>query len=296
VRNCLSCVLGIPLLLWCSSVQAVPIFHDSFTRTGELVGTAPDTGGGAYVYGSGSLPGITQVKEGTGGNAHLVITSNHSGSFNFFEIQSTPIGLNYAYSPTLYMTATFSSSDLSSQYTSHLGVEVGVNVRKNGTGEDLVREQQIGLGQSGWYGDLAADPHTVAWGNGMSSSKFALSGYTLGDTVTLAMKIEEQFISSYTFKAYAAVVPLSGDEPAWTQIAGEAGKEYAYSVDYIGLTVGGTDGGVSNPQTHSGYIDEIRIGKTWSDVAPIPEPTIVWLLGPALLGLLDRRRKTFGKP
>lgn len=289
MKKSLVCVFGMFMLLWCSSANADMIFYDSFTRSGELVGTSPDTGGGAYVY----VPsGYIDTKVGTGSRAYLAVQSQHSGSFINFSIRTTPTGLNYDYSSTFYLTATFNSSDLSQQYGGHLGVEVGVNVWKNGTKEDRILEQQIGLGQSNWYGDGGAAPHTVAWGSGSQFGRFSLGDYTLGSTVTLAMKIEEILSSGhYNFKAYAAVVPSSGLEPTWTEIAGESGKDYTYSVDYIGLTVAGINHG--DLITHSGYIDEIRIGKTWNDVTPVPLPAAFWLLGSGLagLGILRKRMK-----
>jgi hypothetical protein len=284
------------LLLWSLPAGASTVFYDSFTRTGELVGTSPDTGGGAYVY-VPTLPGFRNVKEGTGGSAHLEMESNASGQFHNFSIRSAPTGLNYAYSPTFYMTATFNSSDLSERWGGHLGVEVGINVWDN-DGTSRVRQQQIGLGQSGWYGDLAAAPHTVAWGSGTQFGRYSLGDYTLGDTVTLAMKFEEKPMNlqtlQYMYKVYAGVVSPSGAEPTWVEIAGESGRLFTYSVDYIGLIVGGIDGGVNNPQIHSGYIDEIRIGNTWADVNAVPLPGAFWLLASgvgALAGWRVRSRK-----
>jgi hypothetical protein len=291
------CMFAMFMLLWSLPAGAAPVFYDSFTRSGELVGTSPDTGGGAYFYvPSGFL--YTQEKEGDGGRAYLEITSQHSGAFVNFSIRTNPTGLNYAYSPTFYMTATFNSSDLSHDYGGHLGVEVGINVRAN-DGDPLVREQQIGLGQSGWYGDLGDDPHTVAWGSGTQFGRRSLGDYTLGNTVTLAMKFEEEQMNTqavqYYYAVYAAVVPSSGVEPTWTKIAEEGNRLYTYSVDYIGLTVGGRNGGINDPQTHSGYIDEIRIGKTWDDVMPIstsvPEPATMLLLSLGLIGLAGVRSR-----
>jgi hypothetical protein len=258
MKRSLVCLLGVSMLLWCSTAMAAPVFYDSFTRSGELVGTSPDTGGGAYVYVPTLVPsGSTTEKVGTGSNAYLSIASNNAGgNWNNFSIQTTTTGINYAYSPTFYMTATFNSSDLSSLYGGHLGVEVGINV-KNDSGATLVREQQIGLGQSGWYGDLAANPHTVAWGSGTQFGRHSLGDYALGNTVTLALKFEEKPMNlptlQYMYEVFAGVVSSSGAEPTWTKIAGESNRIYTYSVDYIGLIVGGIDGGPSVPAvTHSG--------------------------------------------
>jgi hypothetical protein len=285
------------ILIWIVQAGAATVFYDSFTRSGELVGTTPDWGGGAYVY-VPTLPGNDQVKEGTGNSAHLEITADAaSGSFNNFSIRTALTGLNYAYSPFFYMTATFNSSAMPAGYTGHLGVEVGVNVW-NSVGNSLVRQQQIGLGRSGWYGDLGADTHTVAWGSGTSFGRHSLGGYNLGDTVTLALKFVETPMNlsgptQYFWEAFAGEVPLSGAEPTWIKIAGEANKHYTYEVDYIGLIIGNTDGGPSRPVTTSGYIDEIRIGKTWADVQAVPIPGAVWLLGSGLIGLagLPRRKQ-----
>ncbi len=275
------------MLLWSLPAGAETVFYDSFTRSGELVGTTPDIGGGAYVY-VPTIPGTEQVKEGDGGRAHLAITSEHSGTFNNFSIQTPVTGLNYSYSPVFYLTATFNTSDLTEQYGGHLGVEVGINVWGSG-GTALVREQQIGLGQAGWYGDLGVAPHTVAWGSGTQFGRHSLGDYTLGDTVTLALKFEEKLMNlptvQYSYEVFAGEVPLSGDEPTWTRIAVEANRLQGYSVDYIGLIVGGRDGGISDPQTHSGYIDEIRIGKTWADVQAVPVPGALWLLASVFPGL-----------
>jgi len=38
-------------------------------------------------------------------------------------------------------------------------------------------------------------------------------------------------------------------------------------------------------------IDDVRIGTTWADVSPIPEPSSVALLGLGALGLLAKRRR-----
>jgi hypothetical protein len=302
MKKCLVCLLGIAMFLWCSSAMAAPIFYDSFTRTGELVGTSPDTGtgGATYVYFPTLVPtDSTTEKVGTGSNAYLRITSdNAGGNWNNFSIRTVPTGINYAYSPTFYMTATFKSSDLSSQYGGHLGVEVGIDV-KNSSGASLVRQQQIGLGQSGWYGDLAADPHTVAWGSGTSFGRHSLGDYALGSTVTLALKFEEKLMNlptpQYMYEVFAGVVQSPGVEPTWTKIAGESNKSYTYSVDYIGLIVGGIDGGPGVPAvTHSGYIDEIRIGKTWNDVTPVPVPAAFWLLGAGIACLAGVRRRFRG--
>jgi hypothetical protein len=283
-------MFAVIMLLWSLPAAATLVFFDSFTRSGELVGTSPDIGGGAYVYAPTGF-GSTDTKVGTGSSAYLAVQSQHSGAFVNFSIRTTPTGLNYAYSPTFYMAATFNSSDLSRLYGGHLGVEVGIDVYRMGGGS-LVRQQQIGLGQNDWYGDSGDNPHTVAWGSGAQFGRHSLGGYTLGDTVTLALKFEEKLVAGqYSYEVFAGAVPLSGAEPAWTSIAVEGGKPEGYSVTYIGLNVGGINHG--HPITHSGYIDDIRIGKTWADVAAIPEPETyaLMLVGLGLTFLRWRRSK-----
>lgn len=238
-----------------------------------------------------TLPGNTQIKEGTGDSAHLEITANDaSGSFNNFSIRTALTGLNYAYSPSFYITTTFNSAVMPAGYTGHLGIEVGINVWDS-TGNSLVRQQQIGLGRSGWYGDRGADTHTIAWGSGTAFGRYSLGDYTLGETVTMAMKFVEKPMNlpgptQYFWEVFAGEIPLSGDEPTWVKIAGEANKLYTYEVDYIGLIIGNTDGGPSKPVTTSGYIDEIRIGKTWADVQAVPIPGAIWFMGSGLIGLI----------
>jgi len=40
------------------------------------------------------------------------------------------------------------------------------------------------------------------------------------------------------------------------------------------------------------YMDEIRVGDTWADVTPVPEPTMIGLAGIGAMGFLSRRRRT----
>ncbi len=267
-------------------------FYDSFTRSGNLEGSVPDLGGGAYFKVPSGF-GSTETAVATGGNAYMEVTSDHSGAFVNFSVRTPVTGLNYVYSPSFYMTATFNASDLSKLYGGHLGVEVGIDVSKSGGGS-LVREQQIGLGQSGWYGDLAAEPHTVAWGSGTAFGRHSLGGYTLGNTVTLALKFEEKAMNlptlQYSYEVFAGVVSSSA-EPTWTKIAVEANRPEGYTVEYIGLNVGGIDHG--DPIVHSGHIDEIRIGKTWNDVSPVPEPEsyAMLLAGLGAIGFAARRQR-----
>jgi hypothetical protein len=282
------CLSAIVMLLCSMPAGAETLFYDSFTRGGNIEGSTPDTGGGAYYYvPSGFSSNDTAVA--TGGNAYLAVESKHSGAFVNFSMRTPVTGINYATAPVFYMTATFNSSDLSKLYGGHLGVEVGIDVTKTGDGS-LVREQQIGLGQSGWYGDLAEDPHTVAWGSSTQFGRYTLGDYTLGNTTMLALKFEEKLMNSstvqYYYEIFAGVVSSSGDEPVWTKIAAEANRPGGYSLDYIGLNVGGINHG--DWLTHSGYIDEIRVGTTWDDVN-IPEPATILLFGAGIAGLARTR-------
>jgi hypothetical protein len=282
------CLSAILVLLGSIPAGAETLFYDSFTRSGELVGTTPDMGGGAYYFDT-VWTDATSVKQGTGGSAYLAVTSKHSGAFVNFSVRTPVTGINYTTAPIFYMTATFNSTDMFESYTGHLGVELGIDVTK-ADGNPLVREQQIGLGRAGWYGDLAADTHTVAWGSSTQFGRFNLGDYTLGNTAMLALKFEEKLMNTstvqYYYEIFAGVVSSSGDEPVWTKIAIEANRPGGYSLDYIGLNVGGTNHG--DPFTHSGYIDEIRVGTTWDDVN-VPEPATLLLLGAGMAGLARTR-------
>jgi hypothetical protein len=282
------CISAMAMLLCCMPAVAETLFYDSFTRSGNLEGTSPDMGGGAYVYVPSGF-GSNDTAVATGGNAYMAVESKHSGAFVNFSVRTPVTGINYATAPVFYMTATFNSSDLSKLYGGHLGVEVGIDVTKTG-GDSMVREQQIGLGQSGWYGDLAEDPHTVSWGSGTQFGRFSLGDYTLGNTTMLALKFEEKLMNTstvqYYYEIFAGVVSPSGDEPVWTKIAAEANRPAGYSLDYIGLNVGGINHG--DWLTHSGYIDEIRVGTTWDDVN-IPEPATILLVGAGIVGLARTR-------
>jgi hypothetical protein len=60
------------------------------------------------------------------------------------------------------------------------------------------------------------------------------------------------------------------------------------------FTVNGIEAGAYNApnnQPNHWYLDDIRVGTTWADVTPVPEPAALSLFGIAALGLLRRRKR-----
>jgi len=87
-----------------------------------------------------------------------------------------------------------------------------------------------------------------------------------------------------------AGLPLGGANPAFsTALTNTLGVAYEFQFDRIRVFAGG-NANASQPYVEW-IVDEYRLGESWADVTPIPEPTVAVLGGLAALALVLYRRK-----
>jgi hypothetical protein len=272
-----------------SPAHASLLFYDSFTGSGSITGHTPDLGGSAYEF--TPPPGApdtyysqTPHKELIdGGMAYLEMSHGNNVSANMLLRETTQVsGINYTTAPDFYITFKVEASDFAANTNSHIDLITGID---HGA---VTREHQVGIVRRGNWFNGEINPY--GWGSDATSGNIDLGEYD-GGMITMAVKYHMEPFSGtqYCDYVYAAVVSESGVEPKWIPIAYEANLTAPYELDFLRLELGIS----GHNYTDSGYIDEIKIGTTWADVAPapVPIPAAIWLLGSGVAAIIGIRRK-----
>ncbi|MCP5535016.1 MAG: PEP-CTERM sorting domain-containing protein [Akkermansiaceae bacterium] len=259
---------GVTALACCamaaSHTDAALSAYDGFTTTGDLTG---QTGGSGFTGAWGSSDQSLTVVSGTLSYSTLVTTggkveANSTDELEFRGLPSTSTG-------TVWMSALMQvngTSNITSNMAS-IGLFTGTTSQRTWL---AVRQ-----GQVQFYTRNAAD---TAWDINNSTS------YTNGDTVFLVSRIQygagtggSDLVDYWVNPALGASL-TSGDITV---------DNSGVAFDSIRISGSGGTGGTNTPN----YIDEIRFGNSYAEVAPVPEPSSAALLGLAGLALILRRRK-----
>jgi len=268
-RSCLA--LGLTLVLT-PAVQAALIFEDGFNySTGNLAGNGLWTGASANIQvGSLSLtvPGLADTAS-PGGD--VTVTSGVSAGTtkaNFTTTAVTGGSLYYAFLavcttlPTAnnYLTSLNATGGGPSGSADPLSVYVGAPTGDSTHFKIGVRHTSTGSGAT----------YTTA-----------NSTFTVGST--------HLFVVEYTFGGVGGTVSLFVDPtPGGSQptpdvtVAGVSGSDTA-NLQVVGFKA------QSAASAGNWTFDTVRIGDTWADVTPVPEPSSLALMGLAVGMLLLRR-------
>ena len=188
---------------------------------------------------------------------------------------------------TVYMSALFKAgADDLLINTSKLYVELSVQKGSGGS-----RYQQMGIYRND---DDELAIYTNSTGD-FTGNLNNLGLYTADETIQLVMKINvfKLDADSDRILTYFALNPSVGVEPTWTVVGGGSQSDNNAGFLFYEFSVAAAkpsnDGAVAQ-----GWIDEIRIGRTYDDVvvaAAVPEPGTILLVGTGLLGGLSWLRK-----
>jgi hypothetical protein len=240
------------------------LFQEGFNYTagGNLGGNAPWTSGNNNItIGNGSLnyPGLTSL----GGNDLSVVSGVSAGSVvaNF---TGTPITSGSVYYSFL---AQCSSLPTANQYLTAL----------------------LPASASGPNG--SSDPLGFYVGQQTAGSTFKVgvrsggSGATYTTSSTLTVGKVNLFVVQYTFDGNVSlwVNPTAGGSEPTADISFAAGVSAA-NLQEIGFK------SQSAATAGNWFFDDLRVGTSWADVTPVPEPSVFALAGLGLLGLMTRFR------
>ena len=280
--------LGLTLTLCgliASSTQAAVLLSDSFeTGTGDYTAGSrledqtgtPETGGYGDPWDGGNTnfgyPGVTATGltytglASSGGAAELNRTN--SGTFvrgSEADLTGTPDASN----DSVYFSGLI-------QLGGANWASLGANFK--GDNNSIMG---IGINSSG-FGELRYDSNVV-------TASSALSGWSSSDTVFVVGKIENNGAGSGDDELSLFLNPSLSSEPTSATVSTGVGTKGWFPSESLGSLHIDAEVTGGEPAT---FFDEIRIGESWDDVSPIPEPGTLALVG-ILLGtlILFRRRR-----
>ncbi len=268
----ITCALTLTLQ---SLVTAAPIYHGSFP---DAVSTDPPagwTGTGTNPVTSGSLnyPGLVAS---TGNQWSVSGTANYNNAFTL-----TPIAVG----ETWYYSFLFRMDDLSllstTGHTSNLillssSAVVSTGVSSFGVLKDADNSSAYNLVFDGDFRGPAStsvkDPNLIEYTEGQTL--LMVASYTRAATGTTTSNF---WVNPGSLGAGSAPMPYITDLANATR-----------AVNSLLINAG------SGATTRPGFtIDEFRVGATWADVTPVPEPATAVMLGLTGLGFaLFRRKRT----
>ena len=226
----------------------------------------------------GSGSGTTAWQNSTWNNTDNVWSAAASRSLSYSSLVTTPGG-------------GFSTGDGNQQSFRDFGLQASTGTywmgyifnRDIGGGSSSMGISLFGSGEFTFVGQ-AGNPNygfVAHFGGNFSSSTPVVSGEP---TYLLARYVMDGNTSGQTSTAHYWVNPDISTEPLTADAAnGPAGTNFrAFEFDRFRLGSFGAQG----------TVDEIRLGTTFGDVAPIPEPTSALLVGSGLMMALGRRRRS----
>ena len=144
-----------------------------------------------------------------------------------------------------------------------------------------------GSAQRALVGRLSTSNWMIQSTNGGNVNGFTAIAPTLDTTFLIVLRIDFNASGdNERLRLYVNPTP-GGTEPvtAGADITSLA----SFQINRLDIAAGYTTGGAST--TAKGWFDEIRMGTTYADVTPIPEPSTMALFGGAAALLLLRRRR-----
>jgi hypothetical protein len=265
--------------------QATLIFYDDFSSpAGSLLGTTPDAGttwnyktntpaGDAYKVVTTGLTAPSGFKPATGGAATKTADGNDSYS-TYAGAPSATAGNSIYYSFLFASTQAVSAASTSGRITA-LGT---------GYGSDYATIRYDKVANDSFY-KLSLVPRGTTTGYLQLTNQLALGSTHL-------------VVVSYTYVSGTTndIVKMWLDPDSSTFNAGTAptatltanGTSADLTTVYDSIRLGAQSGTPSKVM-----VDELRVGTTWADVTPIPEPATVGMIGlGAVITLLVRRMRT----
>ncbi len=277
--------------------RAELIAYDGFGTSGNLNGstgsanstgfsaawTSSPTGTGWNTGGTQLTPGMTMPSNYVGGEGgHVDIRTDNQTNLAANRPLSTSIGGDSG--DTVYFSFEAQRSDATSNANQLVGLV-------SDTG--LTNRIQFGFSGTGTAGANSRGYLYIKSGDGADHVLVDdLAGFDPKFYVAKVVTHTDGSIDFYA-KLYANTDTLPDVEPIiWDmQIVGHTGFD---DVDFSLVSINGKSYVNYGPATYGNKLDEFRLGTTWQDVAPIPEPSTLALLACGLIGLLAhawRRRK-----
>lgn len=273
-------------LLIAPSTYADLLAYEGFDYTAGT-SLAGQSGGLGFATAWGTSAGVATMADPGFGYANLItsggrlsVAGDTSGSLSIFRDLSTAQGtdgttvwVSFLGQDTTTPSATFGPGGAPSMLRP-------INFSLfNGTSERLA------LGE-GTRNSGVSLPDTDVWGlverGGVNNAGTVWSTAPLADLTFVVVRIDYGAADADT--AYMWVNPALGAEPSTASAT--------ISTTFTDMSFNRIRPFAGNPTTQSenvgasGFLDEIRIGATWADVTPVPEPGVLGLGALGLMGLI----------
>lgn len=260
------------------ATQATLLFEEHFnSAAGDLNGTTPTLGGAWYANsGSGSTPaqiaagGLTAPSGFAASSGNMAKTAISSGleSHATFATQTTGTTVYYSFLLNIPTLETQAGSNLIGLSSTDGADYASVRYVRN-SADDFYT---LGLSYRNTTGFVMDTTHLAAGSTHLLVLSYQIISGTLNDVASFWLDPSSSTFGSGT--APTALLTLTGSSTDTTSLN----------------TVEIKNGSIVPTPT---YIDEIRVGTSWADVTPIPEPATVGMLGvgAAVAMLLRRIRK-----